>query len=218
MTDQEREEKKANDIKLYCDQIDQAINDYCTENNIDDLKSESQNVFTACCMYVGWKVFKGTDKLFQKENIYEHKINEPHINKNKNIAGDHKFYDGLIQTTYHAYNYDYIYDLIIYYIYLCNKYDKIVTIPSFCCMVNISINLFYVWNNSMNRLSNKPAELYNVLRQFQEEGLTGRLMSNKNPVGTIAILNKHYGYNMPGVSNRPQQKTLTSSDLPKLDG
>lgn len=42
--------------------------------------------------------------------------------------------------------------------------------------------------------------------------------AKRNPVGILAILNRHYGWNLPGVSREQQnhKQALTASDLPQL--
>ena len=52
----------------------------------------------------------------------------------------------------------------------------------------------------------------------REESLSNKLADGKqNPVGVIAILNKHYGWNMPGVSREAAKpQALPASELPKL--
>ena len=58
------------------------------------------------------------------------------------------------------------------------------------------------------------------LSYFREESLSNKLADGKqNPVGILAILNRHYQWNLPGVSKESaRQNALTAADLPKLGG
>ena len=48
----------------------------------------------------------------------------------------------------------------------------------------------------------------------REESLSAKLVDSKQAVAQIAILNKHYGWNLPGVSKeREAKKALTAADI-----
>ena len=53
------------------------------------------------------------------------------------------------------------------------------------------------------------------LRDFREESLSNKLATgNKNPVGILAILNRHFAWNLPGVSRENTNKTaLTAAEI-----
>ena len=53
---------------------------------------------------------------------------------------------------------------------------------------------------------------------YREESFSAKLATaNKNPVGILAILNRHYQWNLPGVSKESsKQRVLSASELPKL--
>ena len=61
--------------------------------------------------------------------------------------------------------------------------------------------------------------MYKKLSQFREESLSNKLVTGKqNPVGILGVLNRHYQWNMPGVSREQANKrALTDAELPKLD-
>lgn len=61
--------------------------------------------------------------------------------------------------------------------------------------------------------------VYKKLNQYREESLSNKLVTGKqNPVGILGVLNRHYQWNMPGVSREQANKTtLTAAELPKLD-
>lgn len=182
-----------NDIELY-------IKLYCEKGNIESLKSESQNVWNGCLIFIYRHIFKNTGRLLQEGALHG------------------------------EYNYILLNDLCDYYISLCTEYDKEISINGYCFLTGISPQTLYTWeadknnniynNNIYNNKTNRNAiseeyikiasvarkEIYKKLIFYREESLTSKLVTGKqNPVGVIAILNKHYGYNMPGVrDSRPQ--------------
>ena len=73
------------------------------------------------------------------------------------------------------------------------------------------------YNNS-NRLSSKSLDIYQKLCREREESLSNKLVDGKqNPVGTIAVLNRQFGWASPYTSDANRQKqSLTAAELPKL--
>ena len=61
-------------------------------------------------------------------------------------------------------------------------------------------------------------EIYKKLNQEREESLSNKLADGKqNPVGVIAMLNRHYGWASPYTADSNRQKnSLTAAELPKL--
>ena len=180
-----------NDIELYLEQFQ-------IDHNIPDLRAASQSVWNACLMYICRHVFKGTDKL-----------------KSKVIIGDG---ETMPKTNFNSYDYELVNQVCDYYIALCMLYDKEVSIIGFSNLTGISYDSVYEWANHPRLLSEKSFEIYKKLHDFREESLSSKLATgNKNPVGVLAILNRHYQWNLPGVSreNTATQK-LTAADLPQL--
>ena len=68
------------------------------------------------------------------------------------------------------------------------------------------------------KLSTKGFDIVQKLRIFREESLSNKLATgNKNPVGILAILNRHFAWNLPGVSRESSTKAIkTAADLPRL--
>ena len=97
-------------------------------------------------------------------------------------------------------------------------YDKEVSVIGFCNLTGISQDCIYAWANNTRELSTSGNEVYKKLNQYREESLSNKLATgNKNPVGVLAILNRHYQWNMPGVSRENASKqTLSAAELPKL--
>ena len=109
------------------------------------------------------------------------------------------------------------YILYIYY-YMCSMYDKECSILGFSLLTGIHKDTFMDWGASERKLSTKGFELVQKLRDFREESLSNKLATgNKNPVGILAILNRHFAWNLPGVSRENAAKTIkTAADLPQL--
>ena len=72
--------------------------------------------------------------------------------------------------------------------------------------------------NNENKLSSKSSVIYKKLTQEREESLANKLADGKqNPVGVIAMLNRHYGWASPYTSDSNRQKqSLTAAELPQL--
>ena len=60
--------------------------------------------------------------------------------------------------------------------------------------------------------------VYKKLNEFREESLSNKLVTGRqNPVGVLGVLNRHYQWNMPGVSRESANKqALTAAELPQL--
>ena len=182
-----------NDIALY-------LKMFCEENGIDDMKKESQSVWNGALRYVRRHVFNNKDVLKSKSNI--------------------NIYNNNIPSNFNAYNYDTVNSICDIYIDLCFINDKEVSIIGFSNLTGIDTELIYNWANENTKLSTSSFNVYKKLNQFREESLSNKLVTGKqNPVGVLGVLNRHYQWNMPGVSRENASKrTLTAAELPKLGG
>lgn len=180
-----------NDIEMY-------LKMFCEQQNIKDLKAESQSVWNAALIYIKRNVFKDRSKLKDKSNI--------NINNNN------------IVSNFNRYNYILVNNICDYYIYLCLMYDKEVSQLGFSNLTGISLESLNEWGNNVNKLSKVSSEIYKKLNYFREESLSNKLATgNKNPVGILAILNRHYQWNLPGVSRENnKQQVLSVEQLPNL--
>lgn len=67
------------------------------------------------------------------------------------------------------------------------------------------------------QLSTSANNLYQKLSKDYESSGEARLWSGKNPVGQLAVMNRRFGWNLPGVSRESTAKVIkTASDLPQL--
>lgn len=178
-------------IEVFENDLDKYLHLFCSENDIDDMKKESQAVWNSCLRYIYKNVFKGKDLLKDKK-LYN-------INNNS-----------IMNTNYNSYDYDIVLDLLNIYVYdMCLKYDKEVSILGFSTLSGINDATIMEWRN--NKSSTRSFEIYKKLNQYREESLSNKLATgNKNPVGVLAILNRHYQWNLPGVSKEAANKSNLS--------
>lgn len=179
-------------IEVYENDIDLYIKLFCEENNIEDINSISQSVYNAMLRYVYKHCFKGTDKLKSKR-LYS--------------TSDR------IKSNYNAYDIDICDSICDHYIYLCQLYDKEISLVGFSNLTGIDNETILVWGSGDRKtLSPKSIGIYQKLVSGRENSLSDKLSSGKgNPVGVLAILN-HF-YNWAGVGNmeerKPQQISLS---------
>ena len=185
-------------IDIYENDIDLYLHEFMLDNNIQDLRAASQSVWNACLMYICRHVFRGTDKLKSKE-----------LHEQEGFTGLY---------TFGAYDYEQVNRVCAYYIFLCTLYDKEVSIIGFSNLTGICSDTLNEWGNERIKSSKTSTAVYKKLVKFREESLSNKLATgNKNPVGILAILNRHYQWNLPGVSREQgTQRALTADQLPKL--
>lgn len=184
-----------NDMELYLSQ-------FCRDQKIEDIKQESQSVWNAALMY-----------------IKRHAFNEPDCLKSKEMHNIDGFMGGY--SNYNAYDYTLINRICDYYIYMCMMYDKEVSAIGFSLLTGIDRYTIATWRDEGTKSSPLSSDIGKKISDFREESLSAKLATAKrNPVGILAILNRHYGWNLPGVSREQQnhKQALTASDLPQLGG
>lgn len=172
---------------------------FCEDNQIDDIRKESQAVWNSALYYIYKHVFKDTDKL-KSRNLY--------------TVGNTK-----IQSNYNAYNYNVILDILEYYIHeMCFKYDKEVSIIGFSILTGIDESMIYDWGHGSTKLSTESAKIYKKLHEMRQESLSNKLVSGRgNPVGLLGVLNRHYGWNMGQPRGQDtSNRALTAAELPRL--
>ena len=188
-----------NTIEVFENDIQMYLTMFCEENVIEDMKKESQSVWNGALRYIRRHVFNNKDLLKEPNNIY---------NTNNSIASN-----------YNMYNYELVNNICDIYIDLCFINDKEVSIIGFSNLTGIDTELIYNWGNENTKLSTTSFNVYKKLSQFREESLSNKLVTGKqNPVGILGVLNRHYQWNLPGVSREQTgKKMLTDAELPKLN-
>lgn len=198
----ERVEHAENTIEVFENDIDLYLHQFQEEQGIEDLRTVPQSVWNGALRYIYNHVFKGKSHILKDHNIYN--INNNNIASNCNM-----------------YNYDLLLEIVDYYIYdMCMVNNKEVSILGFETLTGISQENIYNWGNDNNKLSSSGFKIYKKLSQMREESLSNKLADGRqNPVGVLAILNRHYQWNLPGVSKESANKSsLTAAELPKLNG
>ena len=194
----ERVEDTEQTVEVFENDIDLYLKLFCEEQNIEDLKAESQSVWNAALMYVKRHVFSTPDILKSNSNI---------VNNNS-----------IMDSNYNQYNYDLVDNVCDYYIYLCMRYDKEVSAIGFSLLTGIDRYTIATWRDGQNKLSTKSLVIGKKIYDYREESLSNKLVTGKqNPVGVLGVLNRHYAWNLPGVSKeRTRERALTAAELPKL--
>ena len=187
-------------IEYYENEIDAFLDIFKEQQGIEDLRTCSQSVWNAALMFVQRHVFNNKSMLKEQNNIYTDNT--------------------LMNTNCNSYNYDLLNDIVDYYIYITALYDKECSIYGFSKLVNIAYQLIQEWGhnyNNSNRLSSKSCDIYKKLTDAREQSLIAKLVSMKHPTAMAIILNKDYGYNLPGVSKETANRnSLSAAELPKL--
>lgn len=194
----ERVEHTESTIEVFENDIDLYLHQFQEEQEIEDLRAVPQSVWNAALMYIQRHAFSNRDLLKQGSNIYTDNT--------------------IMETNCNSYNYDILDDIVNYYIYICNTNNKEISLMGFSKLTGIDIDTISLWGNDSNRLSSKSLGIYKKLMQEREESLSNKLADGKqNPVGVIAMLNRHYGWASPYTSDSNRQKqSLPAAELPQL--
>ena len=215
----ERMTDTPNTIEVFENDIELYLNQFCADQMIGDLKTVPQSVWNGALRYVYRNVFKGNrNALKQHNNIYTANT--------------------ITATNCNAYDYKLVNELVDYYIYLCQIYNKEISIVGFSNLSGINTDTIIDWGNGSVKynniyninnntsdsddgynLSTSSCDIYKKLIAMREESLSNKLADGKqNPVGVIAILNRHYNWTSPycSDSNKRSKAALGNAELPKL--
>lgn len=178
-----------NDIDLY-------LQMFCEQYGIEDMTQEPQSRWSAAMQYIYKNVFKnGCLRLQGKLEGYSNDVK------------------GLNNSSCNAYDLDKVNRVADYYIYLCDLYDKGKTIMGFCYLTGINQDTIYAWDRDKDKmLSSAPSEIYQKLITAYEDSGESKLWSNRNAVAQMAIQNRRFGWNLPGVS---KEKAVTTTRKPE---
>lgn len=187
-------------LEIFENEIDFYLQEFAERDSIEDFKAVPQSVWNSALRYVHDKLFR-----YNKDIMKQH--------KNTVIEG------AMIPSTYNAYDYDIVLEIVDYYVYnMCMRYNKEISIIGFTTLTGIDESIIYDWGNNSSKLSSSSSKIYKRLTQMREESLSNKLVDGKqNPVGTIAVLNRQFGWASPYTSDANKQRTaLTDAELPKL--
>lgn len=174
---------------VHDDAIQECIYDFCIKHNLDGLESATQNLYTACLLYIQKRLFSHGE-LKQKNGYYD-------IEK---VSAVLDYYVLLTLTS----------NKVLTQVGFCS-----LTGISKECLLQWS-NIDTRYRDDTNKiLTNKHYAVTEKLRQYSEESVQSLLTDGrKNPVGAMAILNHRFGWNViSGVNNKPDTKPqLTTRD------
>lgn len=175
---------------LTYDEIVNLIHYYLSEfqdkYNIESLSSITQSQWSAALTYVGYHAFNNTVNVkYHKSSILDYTDSEL------------------------------LYKLALYYIYLCQLYNKAVSILNYCQLTRIDTLTIYAWKEDKNDIY--KSGIYKMLYEMRETTLSDKLISNdyKSPVGIIAILNHERNWNMSG-SVIVNNNMISANDLQSI--
>jgi len=175
-------------IEIYERRIDDAIDEFCLRYNIESLSKAPQNTFSACLRFVYRAVFK----------------------PNKTLQGNRK------SVLDYEKDIDLIFQIMEYYLYICELYDKAVSPYEFGNLIGLSGERLMNWKNSYsldNELTKKRSTIIKRLYSQREQSLANKLLNGGNQVGALATLNHYYGWSLPGVSHEESKPRLSRSDM-----
>ncbi len=181
-------------IEVFENDIEYYLKEFKEKQNIEDFRTVPQSVWNGALRYIYDRVFKNNkDALKQTNNIF--------------VKGN------IIPSNYNAYNYNILLDIADYYIYnMCMVNNKEVSILGFSTLTGIDESVIYDWaNGERGTLSTSSAMIYKKLHHYREESLSNKLADGKqNPVGVIAMLNRHYGWASPYTADSRKQAGATT--------
>lgn len=177
---------------VFENEIEKYIIMFCDKYSISDLKEITQSVFNALLMFICKEYIKPSKVLKDSKSIYG------------------------------AYNIPICEKLCDYYLFMCRVYDKEVTLQGFVKLSGIDENTIYEWYSGKGKYkaSSQRSEIYKKLSKEREESLSDKLLTGKNPVGVLGILNHFYGWSGVGNMQEDRQKqaaTLTDAGSTLFD-
>lgn len=187
-------------IEVFENDIDMYLNLFKDEQGIEDFRTVPQSVWNGALRYVNRNVFRSKPELLKQRN-------------NTSVSGND------IPSNYNAYDYNIINNILDYYIYLCQVNNKEISIMGFSNLTGIDTDTINDWGNNSTKLSTSSCVIYKKLIISREESLSNKLADGKqNPVGVIAMLNRHYGWASPYTADANRNKqALNANQLPRLD-
>ena len=175
--------------------VDNLISEFVEVYNLPGPTELTQNTWSACLMYIRDHFFKVDGyRILMRED-------------NRSIYDTEKLWQVLDR-----------------YIYLCQLYDKEVSVMGFTYLTGVKKDIIYQWasdsetyRHGYNKLNDAPYDFAKTLIEANEASLSNILVTGKrNAVAILGALNHRHAWNMPGVRNDGQNRALTAKELPKL--
>lgn len=198
---------------------------FTIENNIEDIKQEGQGVFSAFCMYAGQRVFiKDFFAIACRGGalVYDYLLLLDVVEVYLYICRLYNKIPSIIDYSYFV-NIDYsiikgwarkpdegtLYNGRV--ANLSNMY-----INSLNSVTNISIYYNSLLQAEGETITTLQGSIFSKLHTMREDALKGVLLSNKNPVGVLGVVNNEYKWNVETIKEEAKARALTLQELPQL--
>ena len=202
----EKVQEQEQTIEVFENDIQMYLTMFCEENGIEDMKKESQSTWEAALIYIQRHVF--SDKRVLKTST-------PLAGYNNNDYNNK--YSNLNNSNCNRYNINIVNNICDYYIYMCYMYNKSISIQSFSRLTGINQDTIFDWGKNINKLSSSGCEVYKKLNIERENAWVAKLESMNHPTAIAILLNKQYGYNLPGVSKeQATKKSISAEEIRQL--
>lgn len=190
---------KTDDIIVYSSDVEMIIQTTAESWNIGDIRKVSQRTWKALLQEVGYKIFKPINRSLHNANYgYETKDKYKYLNSD-------------------AYDYDKLLDLVEYYIYLSNIYNKMISIEGYCYMTGVDYSTIERWKST--EPGTKTFDIWQKLTSTRESALKDYALDTKQAVGILAVGNREYGWSLPGVTREvPHKQASSIEDIRKSIG
>lgn len=110
------------------------------------------------------------------------------------------------------------------YIELCNKYNKVVSLYSYCFMLAISYDNILDWlDNNIKGSANDEVlnatrhSIVKRLNSLRENGLKNKLVGINQAVGLITVGNVEYGWSSDTIAREERARATALNELPDFE-
>lgn len=174
---------KTDEIEIFDNDFEMAIEEACQKFRIDDLVREGQTRWKAVMHYVGKRVFPDNKVLKDKNIVW--------LEGNK------------IPTNNNRYDYNILNILCDYYIQISRQYNKLISTVAFSEFVNIDTGVLDEWRN--HEPSDPRYEIWKKLQGNREDSLKDKAVDSGNVMGVFQVGRREYQWDMPGVREERKQ-------------
>lgn len=186
---------KIDEITIYDNDFEIAIDEACQKFKIEDLVKEGQTRWKAVMHYVGKRIFPDTKVLKDKNTVW--------------LEGNN------IPTNNNRYDYNILNILCDYYINLSRQYNKLISTVAFSEFININTDTIDRWRD--DEPSTTTFGIWKKLQGNREDSLKDKAADNGNVMGVFQVGRREFGWDMPNVRQEQDRKrVLTVEELPML--
>lgn len=184
-----------NGIEIYENDFEMAISDACAKEHIDDLRAAKQGPWQAVMRDVGRSIFGDNSILRDRDTVI--------------LEGNN------IPTNNNRFDYNIINILLEYYIYLSDRYDKLVSTEAFSLFINVPRETIARWKQL--EPSTPRNHIYKKIDETRLKCILNHAYDNGNVTGTMYVGNVEYQTNLPGVSReQTSRKSISAEEIRQL--